>query len=181
MHQCRVNVFSIILSSEKTHQVALRRPCSFSSDNLPRFEIPQPHSPITASGFAIVLLFGDNTPLSRSHNQICQGLTGDRRRLLYLVYLSNGGILADSLNHGIGSTKGIFWRYDGFIAAPEYIRVNVFTFGANTASPKNNGPIIYDKGKSAHSLANDIALDNCPGSGQNLALIAAATNFNDKI
>ncbi|KAG2366073.1 hypothetical protein BDR07DRAFT_1397269 [Suillus spraguei] len=41
--------------------------------------------------------------------------------------------------------KKSYWRYDGFIATPERdIRVNVFTFGANTASAED--------GKSTHSL-----------------------------
>ncbi|KAG1869967.1 hypothetical protein F4604DRAFT_1926750 [Suillus subluteus] len=66
--------------------------------------------------------------------------------------------------------KNNYWRYDGFIATPEMgdIPVNVFTFGANTASAEDGiylldarttiGPIIDDEGKSAHSLhlfAND--------------------------
>ncbi|KAG1857635.1 hypothetical protein C8R48DRAFT_775554 [Suillus tomentosus] len=63
-----------------------------------------------------------------------------------------------------------FWRYDRFIATPELgdIRVNVFTFSANTASVEDGiylldvrttiGSIVDDEGKSAHSLhlfAND--------------------------
>ncbi|KAG1870588.1 hypothetical protein DFJ58DRAFT_910965 [Suillus subalutaceus] len=60
--------------------------------------------------------------------------------------------------------KKNFWRYDGFIATPEIgdIRVNVFTFNANTASAEDGiylldaritiGPIIDDEGKSVHSL-----------------------------
>ncbi|KAG2357034.1 hypothetical protein BDR07DRAFT_1421412 [Suillus spraguei] len=58
--------------------------------------------------------------------------------------------------------KKSYWRYDGFIATPERdIRVNVFTFGANTASAED-GIYLLDArttiGKSAHSLhlfAND--------------------------
>ncbi|KAG2069800.1 hypothetical protein BDR04DRAFT_1101067 [Suillus decipiens] len=57
-----------------------------------------------------------------------------------------------------------FLRYDGFIATPEIgdIRVNVFTFGANTASAEDGiylmdarttiGSIVDDQGKSAHFL-----------------------------
>ncbi|KAG2352246.1 hypothetical protein BDR07DRAFT_892304 [Suillus spraguei] len=66
--------------------------------------------------------------------------------------------------------KKSHWRYDGFIATPERdIRVNAFTFGANTASAEDGiylldarttiGPIVDDEGKSAHSLhlfANDV-------------------------
>jgi hypothetical protein len=57
-----------------------------------------------------------------------------------------------------------YWRYDAFIATPEIgdIRVNVFTFGANTASAEDGiylldartiiaiGFIIDDEGNSAH-------------------------------
>jgi hypothetical protein len=66
-----------------------------------------------------------------------------------------------------------YWRYDAFIATPEIgdIRVNVFTFGANTASAEDGiylldarttiGSIIDDEGNSAHSLhlfANDVCV-----------------------
>ncbi|KAG2119827.1 uncharacterized protein F5147DRAFT_767295 [Suillus discolor] len=66
--------------------------------------------------------------------------------------------------------KKNYWRYDAFIATLELgdVRINVFTFGANTASVEDGiylldtrstiGPIIDDEGKSAHSLhlfAND--------------------------
>jgi hypothetical protein len=64
-----------------------------------------------------------------------------------------------------------YWRYDAFIATPEIgdIRVNVFTFNANTASAEDGiylldarttiGSIVDDEGNSAHSLhlfANDV-------------------------
>ncbi|KAG2064720.1 hypothetical protein BDR04DRAFT_1122371 [Suillus decipiens] len=57
-----------------------------------------------------------------------------------------------------------YWWYDGFITAPETgdICVNVFMFGANTASAEDSiylmdawttiSPIIDDEGKSAQSL-----------------------------
>jgi hypothetical protein len=66
-----------------------------------------------------------------------------------------------------------YWHYDAFIATPEIgdICVNVFTFGANTASAKDRiylldtrtiitiSSIIDDEGNSAYSLqlfANDV-------------------------
>jgi hypothetical protein len=66
-----------------------------------------------------------------------------------------------------------YWCYDTFIVTPEIgdIRVNVFTFGANTASAEDGiylldvqttiGSIIDDEGNSAHSLhsfANDVCV-----------------------
>jgi len=66
-----------------------------------------------------------------------------------------------------------YWRYDAFIATPEIgdIRVNLFTFGADTASAEDGiylldartiiaiGSIIDDEGNSAYPLrlfANDV-------------------------